>query len=176
MASLTKEELKTQLLNNGIDLPPSSAKKEVFVALYEEHVAPKGEFSADDDDDEIIITSKAKSPIIASNGDGDEGEVDVDSLDDSQLLEMLRENNITAGPVVNSTRNLYKKKLIKVLGASVEETEVSINEPNGGGENFSDTEPEDVAEDTADSVVVEPEPLDDTEPDSVQLSSEDEQP
>jgi len=173
MASFTKEELKTQLLNNGIDLPPSNSKKEAFVALYEKHVAPKEEFSADEDDEEIIISSKAKAPIAASNGDDGEGEVDVESLDDSQLLEMLKENNIDAGPIVNSTRNLYKKKLIKVLGASVEETEVSINKTNGD-ENFSDTEPEDVADNTADSIAEEP--LDDTEPDSVLLSSEDEQP
>lgn len=166
MASLTKEELKTQLINNGIDLPPTSAKKEVFVALYEKHVASKQEFSADDDDDEIIIASKAKAPIYASENGDEGGEVDVESLDDSQLRDMLKENNIVAGPIVNSTRNLYKKKLIKVLGGSVEETEVTAN----GDEDFSDTEPEEVAEKEED------EPLDDTEPDSVHLSSEDEQP
>ena len=53
MASLTKEELKTALINHGIAPPPPSSRKDEFLALYEEHVKPvedeAGEFSSDDE-------------------------------------------------------------------------------------------------------------------------------
>jgi len=174
MASLTKEELKNALINNGIDLPPSSSKKEVFVALYEKHVAPideKREFSADEEDEEIIITKKAKPPIYAFDRSAVTAEVDVDSMDDDQLLQSLKENNIEAGPIGNTTRDLYKKKLKEALAGSAELVEeVSVNVTNGSEEGYSDTEPED----SANPIVEEPE--EDTGADSTHLSSEDDQP
>jgi len=53
-------------------------------------------------------------------------ELDLDLLDDNALYEMLKENNIAAGPIVASTRNIYKKKLWKVLcGVADEEEEIA---------------------------------------------------
>ena len=54
-ASLTKEQLKNELISHGISPPVQSARKEEFVKLYEQHVAPivsqKGDFSSDDDEE-----------------------------------------------------------------------------------------------------------------------------
>jgi len=55
MSNLTKEQLKNVLINHGVSTPPSSAKKEEYIKLYDEYVAPvisnKGEFSSDDEPD-----------------------------------------------------------------------------------------------------------------------------
>ena len=41
--------------------------------------------------------------------------VDIEALDDEALFKLLKENGVDAGPVVDSTRSLYKKKLAQVL-------------------------------------------------------------
>lgn len=57
MASLTKEQLKNELISHGVQPPVQSARKEEFVKLYEQHVAPiaaqKGDFSSDEESDVI---------------------------------------------------------------------------------------------------------------------------
>ena len=54
-ASLTKEQLRNELICHGISPPSSSARKEEFVKLYEQYVLPivsqKGDFSSDDEND-----------------------------------------------------------------------------------------------------------------------------
>lgn len=54
-ASLTKEQLKNELISHGVQPPLQSARKEEFVKLYEQHVAPivaqKGDFSSDEETD-----------------------------------------------------------------------------------------------------------------------------
>lgn len=64
MSSFTKDELRLVLVNHGVDLPNTSAKKEELVALYEEFVAPqdKGEFSSDDESS----SPKKKTPSRSS--------------------------------------------------------------------------------------------------------------
>jgi len=164
---MTKEELKNALINHGLSPPPASAKKEEFVAMYEEHVAPidqdAGEFSSDD---EVTLSprkkvsqssAKSTSSSKASKGrkslsGGDKGEesslvvgdLDVDSLEDEELFNLLKENGIAAGPIVASTRPFYKKKLALILkGESMNGT---ANGSANGGDAFSDTEPEDEEE------------------------------
>lgn len=53
-------------------------------------------------------------------------DMDIDALDDSQLYEMLKENNIAAGPIVDSTRNVYKKRLRTVLYGDDHEEEEDV--------------------------------------------------
>ena len=62
MASLTKEQLRNELISHGVELPASSARKEELVRLYETYVSPiasmKGDFSSDEENDIIEIDSK----------------------------------------------------------------------------------------------------------------------
>ena len=57
------------------------------------------------------MTNAEDMEIVAVN----EEVLDIDALNDSELYEKLRENNIVAGPIVDSTREGYKKKLKKVF-------------------------------------------------------------
>jgi len=167
MASLTKEELKNSLISHGITPPPASAKKEEFVALYEEHVAPvdqeAGDFSSDD---EVTISprkkasqSSVKSTSSTKSKKGKQGveevsnsmvveEVDIDALQDDELFQLLKENGVDAGPIVETTRPFYKKKLASLLKG---ENGIA----NGTNGEFSDTEPEE-EEDDQPSVVTTP--------------------
>jgi len=164
MSSLTKEELRSALISHGLtDLPPQSAKKDELVALYEEHVSPiangAAEFSSDDEvylntspskrastaskASRVSSASKAsksgsKSPKkkVSEDSVAVDG-VDIEALDDDELFEKLKENGISAGPIVASTRKFYQKKLALVLKGE------TANTSNGNGAEFSDTDPED---------------------------------
>jgi len=164
MSSLTKEELRSALISHGLtDLPPQSAKKDELVALYEEHVSPiangAAEFSSDDEvylntspskrastaskASRVSSASKAsksgsKSPKkkVSEDSVAVDG-VDIEALDDDELFEKLKENGISAGPIVASTRKFYQKKLALVLKGE------AANTSNGNGAEFSDTDPED---------------------------------
>lgn len=67
MSGLTKEQLRNELINHGIELPSSSARKSEYVELYEKHVAPvqqsKGDFSSDEEDfpNSLPIVDKVSS-------------------------------------------------------------------------------------------------------------------
>jgi len=170
MASLTKEELKSALISHGLSPPPASAKKEEFIAMYEEHVAPidqdAGEFSSDD---EVTLSprkktsqSSAKSKASSKSpkkgkkaGNSTEenslivGDVDVDTMDDDELRQQLQENGVDVGPIVDSTRPFYKKKLALLLRGE--------NGLLNGSAGYSDTEPEtDPEDDDQPSGVVSP--------------------
>ena len=72
MAGLTKDELKSALVSHGVDLPPSSAKKDELLALYEEHVAAGGgaarfDFSSDEEVEFPAQIKKANSKASSSS-------------------------------------------------------------------------------------------------------------
>ena len=171
MSTLTKEELRNALINHGVSsLPPLSAKKDELIALYEEHVAPLENGSADfSSDDEVSLNmspkkrasaasrltkvsstsklskSSSKSPKKSKKNMTEEDSltvegVDIDALDDDQLFKLLKDNGIDVGPIVSSTRPFYKKKLALVLRG-----ESMVNISNGDG--YSDTDPETEPED-----------------------------
>jgi len=170
MSTLTKEELRNALINHGVSsLPPLSAKKDELVSLYEEHVAPLENGSADfSSDDEVSLNmspkkrastasrltkvsntsklskSSSKSPKKSKNITEEDSltvdGVDIDALEDDQLFKLLKENGIDVGPIVSSTRPFYKKKLALVLKG-----ETMVNTSNG--DDYSDTDPETEPED-----------------------------
>jgi len=162
---MTKEELKNALISHGAPVPPASAKKDEFIQAYEEHVAPLdagGEFSSDEEGPKTPSkrssnASKGKQSTSSRKSQGSpkktpskvleesvdiEMNVDIGSLDDDQLFEMLKKNGVEVGPIVASTRKFYEKKLSAALAG---ETATASNGTNGTKE-FSDTEPEDEEE------------------------------
>ena len=64
--------------------------------------------------------------------------VDIGSLDDDQLFEMLKKNGVEVGPIVASTRKFYEKKLSAALTGKTNGT--------NGTKEISDTEPEEEEE------------------------------
>lgn len=142
MANLTISDLKNELITHGVELPPSTAKKEDYVQLYEKNISTGGEkakidFSSDDEEVSIPMAGKVSKKKVSrkseltngtnghadSNGDVNDkemlteenslvvGDVDVATLTDEQLAEKLKEYDVAVGPIVESTRAVYRKKL-----------------------------------------------------------------
>ncbi|KAK2718210.1 hypothetical protein QYM36_005507, partial [Artemia franciscana] len=109
MSNLTKEQLKNVLINHGVSTPPSSAKKEEYIKLYDEYVAPvvsnKGEFSSDDEPDTsnvadsglirniiqkeeyIKLYDEYVAPVISNKGEfSSDDEPDTSNVADSGLI------------------------------------------------------------------------------------------
>ena len=62
MASLTINDLKTELIAHGVELPPSTAKKEEYVALHEKNIpaGEKGTIDFSSDEEEVSIPAGGK--------------------------------------------------------------------------------------------------------------------
>jgi len=167
-ANLTKEQLKNELISHGVQPPSTNARKEEFVKLYEQHVAPiaaqKGDFSSDEENDISEVEIKVSPPCDSLNLDA----VNVAALSDEELYEQLRIHGIPAGPIVESTRAVYQRKLLAVLNVSLTDGAPAAEQTNGNGngdaeEHFSDSDEEQMEDEVAE---VEPTPV--PEPEVVQ--------
>ena len=117
MAGLTKDELKSALVNHGVELDLSSIKKGELVDLYDQYVAPNdlkaGEFSSDDELGSPVKTKKktSRSSRISERSAkaGKElteensfivGDVKIKELNDEELIALLTKHGIDVGPIV----------------------------------------------------------------------------
>ncbi|KAK8400775.1 hypothetical protein O3P69_002520 [Scylla paramamosain] len=150
MSELTKQQLINELVTHGVELPASTAKKSEYVKIYEKYVAPvaqsKGDFSSDDEDLPVNdvkaqVTTMDTSTLVI-NG------LDITSLDDDDLYAQLQELGSPVGPIVDSTRSVYQKKLFVLLGGYVPEPSQTFNGDveQEEEEEYSDSEPEAVVD------------------------------
>jgi len=128
VSRLTKDQLRKVLAEHGVSLPPVSAKKEELVKLYEEHVGEREESS----DDEIAFNPARISAQTSTT------ELDISTLDDDSLTQLLQDQGVDVGPIVASTRSFYKKKLSLMMtgsqfssGMSGSDTEEEDDQPSG---------------------------------------------
>lgn len=123
---LTKERLKSALRANNIPLPRAEQKKAFYVELYLEHLTSQNdneEFSSNDEETSeyspMRATEKLPSkppPKIVINKRVKGGlPFDVTALSDGDLARQLKSFGAPAGPITDSTRPLYQKKLAKLL-------------------------------------------------------------
>merc|ERR1712045_1014769 len=64
-----------------------------------------------------------KSPRVSAKANGDveaDTEVNVNELNDEELLENLKKHGIEVGPIVDSTRDVYRNRLAGALAAADE--------------------------------------------------------
>ncbi|XP_069175737.1 lamina-associated polypeptide 2, isoforms beta/delta/epsilon/gamma-like isoform X1 [Procambarus clarkii] len=119
MSELTKEQLKSELITHGVPLPSPNAKKHEYKRLYEKYVAPveysKGDFSSDDEDLPINDLKYESSLETSLMIDG----FDITKLDDDELFSRLKDLGAVVGPIVDSTRSVYQKKLFVMMGGYV---------------------------------------------------------
>ena len=127
MATLTKEQLKNELISHGIQPPVQSARKEEFVKLYEQHVAPivsqKGDFSSDEET-EVVIEEKVidlypflkmnllsfELQVEVSNNSLVFNGLDITTISDDDLYSQLQSFGIPVGPIVGK-QNKYSFNL-----------------------------------------------------------------
>ncbi|XP_065576985.1 lamina-associated polypeptide 2, isoforms beta/gamma-like [Artemia franciscana] len=156
MSNHTKEQLKNVLINHGVSTPPLSAKKEEYIKLYDEYVAPvisnKGEFSSDDEPDTSNVADSGLIRNIIQNGtDGESGQLNgsadasntvLDSLDDDELYKRLKDAGINCGPITATTRQFYQRKLADFLEPAGVTTPLPVSVGRNITENdeYSDNE------------------------------------
>lgn len=122
---LTKERLKSALIANGVPLPQTDQRKAFYVDLYLQKLSSQNdeeEFSSDESEEvsesspigyskklppkqKIVINKRVKTGLP----------FDVTALSDGDLARQLKSFGATVGPMTDSTRPLYQKKLAKLL-------------------------------------------------------------
>jgi len=146
--NLTKEQLKNELISHGVQPPPMNSRKEEFIKLYEQHVAPivslKGDFSSDEENE---VNEAVESQALMQENETTElvcGGLNIAELSDEELFAQLQSFGIPVGPIVETTRLVYQKKLAAILqkGSMVE---AEPEQSNGAEEKFSDSEEDDVS-------------------------------
>lgn len=110
MAALTKAELRAALQLKGVPVPPGSYKKDVLVRLYREHVpgsearlAAGLDFSSDEDEE-------PHAPL-------EDVSPEVRLLSNDDLFAKLQQFGYPVGPIVDSTRGVYEKRLQQFLSS-----------------------------------------------------------
>ncbi|XP_067913572.1 lamina-associated polypeptide 2, isoforms beta/delta/epsilon/gamma-like [Heterodontus francisci] len=143
---LTKSRLKSELIAHNVSLPQREQKKEIYVQLYLKHVTSKNkselraDFSSDEED-----SSEVKSTELPKLKEAEESytnTMDVTQMSNEELKEQLMKHGVTPGPIVATTRMIYEKKLLKLMGQG---PAVPPLKQNGTGDvdQYSDSEEED---------------------------------
>ncbi|KAG0715151.1 Lamina-associated polypeptide 2, isoform beta [Chionoecetes opilio] len=148
MSELTKQQLRNELVSHGVDLPSPTAKKNEYVKIYEKYVAPvarsKGDFSSDDED---LPVNDVRAPVSHPSLDTSQLVIrglDVTRLDDEELYSRLQDLGSPVGPIVDTTREVYQKKLFVLMGGHVAESS-AVNgdvDQEEEEEEYSDSEPD----------------------------------
>ncbi|XP_008399464.1 thymopoietin a isoform X2 [Poecilia reticulata] len=163
---LTKDKLKSELVAHNVELPSGNPTKDVYVQLYLKNLTVQNQkkavavvldaFSSDEELPPVVAPNRSRSSGRKAARKSDKHhpeQVDVTSLTDESLRDELQKHGMKVGPIVDSTRELYQKKLQKFLDdgpAQPFPTEIQVNH-NGN------SEPE-IYSDTEDAVAV-PEPV-----------------
>ncbi|XP_072419970.1 lamina-associated polypeptide 2, isoforms beta/delta/epsilon/gamma-like isoform X1 [Chiloscyllium punctatum] len=143
---LTKSKLKSELIAHNVPLPQREQKKEVYVQLYLKHITSKNkselraDFSSDEEDSSEVKSTEL--PKLKDAEDNHTDKMDVTQLSNEELKEQLMKHGVTPGPIVATTRTIYEKKLLKLMGQA---PSVPPLKQNGTGDvdQYSDTEEED---------------------------------
>ncbi|KAF6716900.1 Lamina-associated polypeptide 2, isoforms beta/delta/epsilon/gamma [Oryzias melastigma] len=163
---LTKERLKSELLAHSVELPSSSATKDVYVQLYLQNLTVRNRgdatldaFSSDEEPPPAPrgASSRTRSSPRKSTKRAEKAEqLDIAALSNERLREELLKHGVDAGPILASTRKPNEKKLQKLLenGASPPPADSQVN---------GDSEPG-VYSDEEEELPAEPEPEPDPEP------------
>ncbi|XP_032376133.1 LEM domain-containing protein 1 isoform X3 [Etheostoma spectabile] len=106
-AQLSISRLKSDLVAHNVALPPAKSKKVVYVELHLQHIDLKNaaDFSSDEEDQVQDVADEEEYTEMP----------DPSGLTDDELKAALLEHGFKAGPIVETTRALYEKKLRKLL-------------------------------------------------------------
>lgn len=138
MATLTKTSLREALHQKGVSVPPGSPK-ETLVRLYREHFPASDsardsllDFSSDEEAETKVHDTSL--PVEVSQG--------VRTLTNDELYTKLKEFGDPVGPIVDTTRSVYEKRLQRYLDSSGTPKPVASHEGNNNTAEFSATEEE----------------------------------
>ncbi|XP_072922034.1 lamina-associated polypeptide 2, isoforms beta/delta/epsilon/gamma-like [Hemitrygon akajei] len=145
---LTKERLKTELLAHSVRLPLGDQRKDVYVQLYLKHLTARNsrrspDFSSDEEEGLGSSRPNRKSTKKTDKTNTTMNNfIDVTQITNENLREQLMKYGYSVGPIVDTTRKVYERKLEQLMDQASAVTEE--NQPNGStdSDQFSDTEEE----------------------------------
>lgn len=170
---LTKDRLKSDLKANGIPLPKSDQKKDFYVQLYLQHLSPRkqasgkrSDFSSDEEDipsprsrRKSNLSTKRK-PVLYTK-EKSELPFNVKALSDGDLARQLRAFGKTPGPLTETTRPLYQKKLARLLAeeakSSSKQTAAASKSADSNEYMYSDSDVEEEREESDEPMEVDEE-------------------
>uniref|UniRef100_T1J0E8 LEM domain-containing protein n=1 Tax=Strigamia maritima TaxID=126957 RepID=T1J0E8_STRMM len=158
-SSMSKEKLKSELQSRNIPLPPTGSKKEVYVQLYQKYLTnaqtrePRAsEFSSDEEDAHKYTKGHTKEKSIFTTVTDsldsvtlvlDGVRVNINELSDDELRQYLLKNNVAAGPIVETTRSVYERKLARILLGEME-GEMQNGQYQQAEDEYSDSESDEI--------------------------------
>jgi len=118
--SMTKDQIRQELINHGVQVPTGNLKKEDYVKLFDEHVKPLNKatsnFSTDEEDNNDQSAPSEKLIEINTAAPDNEAEKKIVSeMTDSALYEFLVKAGKGPGPVMSGTRPMYEKLAVKMI-------------------------------------------------------------
>ncbi|XP_064796098.1 lamina-associated polypeptide 2, isoforms beta/gamma-like isoform X2 [Oncorhynchus masou masou] len=147
---LTKDKLKSELLANNVALPTGDQRKDVYVRLYLKNLTVQNNkilstdaFSSDEELHVPVVSNKSRSGRKATRKTDKPRpeDLDVTELTSEGLKDELLKYGINVGPIVASTRELYERRLQKLLDQGPPETmalPVVITQVDSNGNSDSD--------------------------------------
>ncbi|XP_072097357.1 lamina-associated polypeptide 2, isoforms beta/delta/epsilon/gamma-like [Mobula birostris] len=145
---LTKERLKTELLAHSVRLPLGDQRKDVYVQLYLKHLTARNsrrspDFSSDEEEGLGSGRPHRKSTKKTDKANTTMNNfIDMTQMTNENLREQLTKYGYSVGPIVDTTRKVYERKLEQLMDQASAVTEE--NQPNGStdSDQYSDTEEE----------------------------------
>ncbi|XP_041083216.1 lamina-associated polypeptide 2, isoforms beta/gamma-like isoform X3 [Polyodon spathula] len=141
-ALFSKERLKSELIANDVALPLSESKKEVYLQLYLKHVTNQNvaDFSSDEEEAfEPVYQGDSQEAALEDKDKSYTEMMDISQLTDKELKAQLIKYGVKPGPIVGSTRPVYEKKLLKLIGSGSAVPAVKQNSTGDVG-RYSDSE------------------------------------
>ncbi|KAJ8265119.1 hypothetical protein COCON_G00142180 [Conger conger] len=162
-AQFSKQRLKLELVANNVDLPAGERKKQVYLDLYMKYVSKKGAADFSSDEEDQVQGNDVDEPGVREEEEEEEDQaeesdvMDVTQLTDDELKAQLLLLGVKAGPIVDSTRVLYERKLQRLLDQAPQPDQNGTNE----ADQYSDSEEDNEEEDKpgGDDVHAGPEPV-----------------
>ncbi|XP_061112776.1 LEM domain-containing protein 1 isoform X2 [Conger conger] len=164
-AQFSKQRLKLELVANNVDLPAGERKKQVYLDLYMKYVSKKGAADFSSDEEDQVQGNDVDDPGVREEEEEEEDQaeesdvMDVTQLTDDELKAQLLLLGVKAGPIVDSTRVLYERKLQRLLDQAPQPDQNGTNEADQYSDSEEDNDDEEEDKPGGDDVHAGPEPV-----------------
>jgi len=136
---MRKNEIQDEIEKAGIVVPQGKILKKDLIKIYENNMTKISEYSSSDSESEIDEKkgkSSSEEEWIPGKDFAELMDVNVElkSMSNAAVSRLLDSYKIEHGPVVDSTRQVYMKKLLKSMKESKIQHEPNAQSENGSGD------------------------------------------
>jgi len=144
---MRKMQIQDEIEKAGIVIPQGKILKNDLIKIYENNMKIISEYSSSDSENEIdenkdkSILSNSEELWIPGKDFAELMDVNVElkSMSNAEVSRLLDSYKIKHGPVIDTTRQVYMKKLLNSMKESKLQSEPKTQSENGGGDAFVNT-------------------------------------